>query len=147
MSLTGTYTRSLDEAQRFAVPKKMRDQFGDDKIKSLFVTPETEKSLGLYSPQSFEELAIRLADQPSNRVKRQNFLRMFYSRAEEVSLDSQGRVRIPERLIEFAHIESDVVLIGVHDHAEIWDSNVWDEFLKSHQEDYDQLATMAFEIT
>ncbi len=145
MSLTGTYTRSLDDTQRFAVPKRLRDQFGKGKINSLFVTPETEKSLGLYSPEAFEELARRLADQPTNRVKKQNFLRMFYSRAEEVSLDSQGRVRVPERLVEFASIQSDIVLIGVHDHAEIWDSKVWDQFLKQHQEDYDQLATMAFE--
>ena len=30
MTLTGTYTRNLDEKQRLAVPKRLRKQFSDE---------------------------------------------------------------------------------------------------------------------
>ena len=145
MPLTGTYERNLDDKQRLAVPKKLREQFGDGELASLYVAPGTEKSLFLYSPQAFNTLAARLSEKASNRVEIRNYLRLFYARAEEVPLDAQGRIRIPERLVEFAALKHDLVLLGVHDHAEIWDKAVWDEFLLSRSNQFDDLATQAFE--
>jgi len=145
MTLTGTYTRNLDEKDRLAVPKRLREQFTDEKLTSLYVAPGTEKSLALYSPSAFESLAERLAQRTSNRAEVRNYLRLFYARAERVSLDSQGRIRIPERLVEFAELHHDLVLLGVHDHAEIWDRDLWESFLQEHRSNFDDMATQAFE--
>jgi len=145
MTLTGTYTRNLDEKHRLAVPKRLREQFAQGKLSSLFVAPGTEHSLALYSPQAFEKLAHRLAERTSNRVEFRNYLRLFYARAEEVSLDGQGRIRIPDRLVELAQLKHDVVLLGVHDHAEIWDKGFWEQFLTQHGPEFDEMATQAFE--
>jgi MraZ protein len=145
MPLTGTYQRSLDEKQRLAVPKKLRDQFGEGELTSLYVAPGTEKSLELYSPQAFDSLAKKLAERTTNRAEVRNYLRLFYARADEVPIDKQGRILIPDRLVEFALLKRDVVLLGVHDHAELWDRELWDEFLRSHGSRYDEMATQAFE--
>ncbi len=145
MILSGTYTRTLDDKHRLAVPKRLREQFGEGKLISLFVAPGTERSLALYSPPAFETLAERLAGRSSNRMQVRNYKRLFYARAEKVSLDSQGRIRIPERLVELALLQHEVVLLGVHDHAEIWDSKLWAEFLSEHSSNFDEMATEAFE--
>jgi len=145
MTLTGTYARNLDTKQRLAVPKRLRDQFGGEEITNLFVAPGTETSLVLYAPSAFERLARRMAKRASNRSDVRNYLRLFYSRAENVELDGQGRIRIPERLVTFAGLDHDVVLLGVHDHAEIWDRGLWNEFLEQHTADFDDMATHAFE--
>lgn len=145
MPLTGTYERNLDDKQRLAVPKRLREQFGEGELTSLFVAPGTEKSLFLYSPQAFNSLAAKLSEKSSNRIDQRNYLRLFYAQAEEVPLDSQGRVRVPERLVEFAGLKHDLVLLGVHDHAEIWDQAVWQEFLVRSGARFDELATQAFE--
>jgi MraZ protein len=145
MALTGTYRRNLDEKLRLAVPKRLRDEFGEGDLKTLYVTPETDRSLGLYSPAAFELLAERLGERSNNRAQIRNYLRLFYSRAEQVDLDSQGRIRIPERLADFAQLTHDLVLLGVHDHVEIWDQAVWDEFLNRHGPEFDQMALRAFE--
>jgi MraZ protein len=145
MTLTGTYSRILDEKQRLAIPKRLREQFGGEDLNSLYVAPGTERSLALYSPQAFESLARRLAERTSNRAEVRNYLRLFYARAEEVVLDGQGRIRIPERLMEFARLEHEVMLLGVHDHAEIWDRRLWEEFLAAHGPQFDEMATQAFE--
>ncbi len=149
MALTGTYLRTLDKANRLAIPKRLRKEFSTEAktkdVSSLYVAPGTEKSLALYSPAAFERLAERLASRPSNQQNVRNYLRMFYARAEQVDFDSQGRIRLPERLADFANLDHDVVLLGVHDHAEIWDSKQWDTFLSQHEADYDDLATTAFE--
>jgi MraZ protein len=145
MALTGTYRRNLDEKLRVAVPKRLRDQFGEPDLKTLYVAPETDGSLGLYSPAAFQALAERLGERSNNRTQIRNYLRLFYSRAEQVDLDSQGRIRIPDRLAEFAQLKHDIVLLGVHDHVELWDQAVWDEFLTRHGPAFDEMAHRAFE--
>ena len=145
MTLTGTYARTLDEKHRLAVPKRLREQLGKDNLKSLFVTPETNHSLGLYSPEAFEQLAKRLQEHASNRADFRNYLRLFYARAEEVELDSQGRIRIPERLVEYGRLRHEVVLLGVQDHAEIWDQELWNSFLDQHGPNFDDMAAGALE--
>ncbi|MCC7424262.1 MAG: division/cell wall cluster transcriptional repressor MraZ [Planctomycetaceae bacterium] len=145
MPLTGTYERNLDDKQRLAVPKRLKEQFGEGELTSLFVAPGTEKSLFLYSPQAFNTLAAKLSEKATNRVEIRNYLRLFYAQAEEVPLDSQGRIRVPERLVAFAELKKDLVLLGVHDHAEIWDKDVWSQFLATSGAQFDQLATQAFQ--
>jgi MraZ protein len=70
---------------------------------------------------------------------------LFYSWAERVELDAQGRIRIPERLVKFAGLSRDIVLVGVHDHAEIWDAAAWEKFLGATGTAFDEIATQAFE--
>ncbi len=145
-SLTGTYERTLDQKFRLAIPKPLRRQLSQEEVLTLFVAPGTERSLFLFSPASFHDLGDRLAQRGTNRTETRNYLRLFYSRAEEVSLDGQGRIRIPERLVEHAALKHDVVLLGVHDHAEIWDKGLWDAFLaaNSNQNQFDEMASQAF---
>jgi len=145
MALSGTYTRLLDEKQRLAVPKRLCEDFNEPELNNFYVAPGTDKSLVLYSPAGFEKLARKIAKQSSNRVEVRNYKRLFYSRAERVELDAQGRIRIPERLVEFAGLSRDVVLAGVHDHAEIWDSAAWENFLRGTGAAFDEIATQAFE--
>lgn len=144
MTLTGTYTRNLDEKHRLAVPKQLREQFGERELSSLYIAPETERSLALYSTAAFDQLAARFAEGNSHGRDVRNYLRLFYSRAAQVELDKQGRIRIPERLVDFAQLKRDVVLIGVHDHAEIWDHDLWTEFLGKHGSEFDEMASTAF---
>lgn len=145
MALTGTYTRSLDDKSRLAVPKQLSDQFKEVELRSFCLAPGTQQSLVMYSPTGFERLARRISKQSSNRAGVQNYKRLFYARAEQVELDAQGRMRIPERLVKFAGLQRDVVLLGVHDHAEIWDAAVWENFLNQHGPAFDDIATQAFE--
>ena len=90
-------------------------------------------------------MAGRFNEKSSNRSEFRNYLRLFYSRAEEVAFDSQGRILIPERLVEFARLKRDVVLMGIHDHAEIWDKELWEGFLSEHSSDFDEMADRAFQ--
>lgn len=144
MALTGTYTRTLDEKQRVAVPKRLWEEFGETDLRSLYISPGTDKSLSLYSPRGFETLTARMAEQSTTRVDVRNYLRLLYSRSEKVDLDGQGRIRIPERLVEFGSLQRDIVLLGVHDHAEIWDAGAWEQFLAKNGAEFDEMAARAF---
>jgi MraZ protein len=145
MAITGTHLRSLDEKQRLAVPKRFRDALVQGNEITLFMAPETDRSLGLFGREVFERRAARLAETSGPAAHIRNYMRLYYSQAEEVEIDSQGRIRVPERLVEFARLRQEVVLLGVHDHVEVWDKELWDQFLTLHGTEFDRLATEAFE--
>lgn len=145
MPLTGIYSRALDDKRRVAVPKRLRDDFGEKELRSLYVAPGTDRSLVLYSPEGFHRLAERLEGRSANRAEVRNYLRLFYSQAERLDFDNQGRIRIPDRLAEFAGLQREVMLLGVHDHAEIWDRDLWEQFLARNGPAFDQMAAQAHE--
>lgn len=141
MPLTGTYLRTLDEKRRVAVPKRLREEFGGEDVKYLYIAPGTDRSLVVYSPQGFEELAARL----EGNFNQQNYLRLFYASAERVDLDSQSRIRIPDRLADYARLKHEAYLLGVQNRAELWDKETWDEFSARLTTDFDQLAAAAMQ--
>lgn len=145
MALTGTYERTLDDKQRLAVPKRLLDEFGEPDLKSLYVAPGLDGSLTLYSPIGFERLARKMSRQSPTRTDVRHYSRLFYARAEKLELDSQSRVRLPDRLVSLARLGREVVLLGVHDHAEIWDAQAWELFLKEQSAGFDEMAARAFE--
>jgi MraZ protein len=139
MALTGTYLRTLDEKLRLAVPKRVKDDFAEENLDSLIIAPGTEKSLVVYSPKGFDQFAAKLSSAPEH----QRYMRLFYSSAERMEFDSQSRVRIPDRLAEYAGLKKDVYLLGVQDHAELWDKDAWDAFTTTYTPEFDQLALRA----
>ena len=144
-TLTGQYQRVIDEKLRIAIPKPLRRQLSQEEELTLFVAPGTEHSISLFSRESFRDLGERLAQHATNRADSRNYRRLFYANADEVTLDVQSRIRIPERLVAHAGLKHDVVLVGVHDHAEIWDKELWEAFVADHTSQFDEMASHAFD--
>ena len=65
-------------------------------------------------------------------------------RIKPVELDRQGRVRIPQELVELVGLGREVVLLGVQDHLELWDRQRWEAYLAQKQNCYDEIAESAF---
>jgi MraZ protein len=142
MLLTGTFERSLDEKQRIAIPKRLRDALGESL--ALYVTPGNDGSLSLYTEEELSKLAARLAVSSPAQQEVRAFSRLFYAQAERVELDSQGRVRIPPELAQAAGLQKEVVLLGVQNHMELWDKQRWETYLAGQQPRYDEIAEAAF---
>jgi MraZ protein len=145
MLLTGTYTRTLDEKQRLAIPKPLRESLGFPDNTIFYLAPGTDGSLAFYPEQAFSRLAEQLGSGSPNGQDVRAFSRLFYAQAQRVDVDRQGRVRIPAELARLADLGKDIVLIGVRDHVEIWDRQRWDQYLSRQQSRYDEIAESAFE--
>lgn len=143
--LTGTYSRSLDDKQRIAVPKRVRDALGGDEITGLYLAPGTDGSLALYSEEAFFQMANHFENGSPTGQNVRAFSRVFYAQTESVEIDRQGRIRIPPDLVQLAGLKKEVVLLGVRDHLELWDKERWERYLSTMQTQYDSLAESAFE--
>lgn len=145
MLLTGTFARAVDEKLRVAIPKPLREALGELAKGVLYVTPGTDGSLALYTEDTLAEQARRLMEASPNATDVRAFSRLFYSRAQAVELDSQGRVRIPPELATLAGLGREAVLVGVLDHLELWERTRWEAYVAQRQNEYDRLAEAAFE--
>lgn len=145
MLLTGTFSRAVDEKLRVAIPKPLREALGELAKGVLYVTPGTDGSLALYTEDTLAEQARRLLEASPNAEDVRAFSRLFYSRAQAVELDSQGRVRIPPELAALAGLGKEAVLVGVLDHLELWDKTRWDAYVSQRQNEYDRIAEAAFQ--
>jgi MraZ protein len=135
----------MDEKQRIAIPKRLRDALQHDtELLALYVAPGTDGSLALYTEESFSSLAARLAAGPPTGQDVRAFSRLFYSQAQRVELDRQGRLRVPPELATLAALEKEVVLVGIQDHLELWNRERWQTYLAQRQAHYDDLAEKAF---
>ncbi len=143
MLLTGTYPRTLDDKKRLALPKRVRDLLGEPTL--LFVTPGPDQSLWLYTQVGLEALSAKLDQTPATDAEARVFRRLYFAQTEAVDVDKTGRILVPERLVQFAALGHEVVLIGVRDHLELWDAVRWQEYLTAHAPRFDAVAEGAFQ--
>jgi len=142
MLLTGTYPRTLDDKKRLTFPKRVRDLL--DSPETLYVTPGPDQSLWLFTQEGLEQLAAKLDQAPAADAEVRVFRRLYFAQTEAVDVDGSGRVLIPDRLIQFAGLGHEVVLIGVRDHLELWDAQRWQQYLGRHASRFDAVAEGAF---
>lgn len=140
--LTGTYPRSLDEKKRVALPKRVREILGEPT--TLYITPGPDQSLWLYTQSALERLAERLDAAPATDAEARVFRRLYFAQTEAVDVDKAGRILVPERLVQFAGLSQEIILIGVRDHLELWDAARWQRFVEQHSPRFDSVAENAF---
>jgi MraZ protein len=142
MLLTGTHPRTLDDKKRLALPSRIRDELGSPG--KLYVTPGQDQCLLVYSKEAYEQWAQKLDEAPATDAEVRLFRRLFFGQTEGVDVDRNGRVLLPERLIEFAGLKHEVVLLGVSDHLEIWDAERWRRYSEENAPRFDAVAESVF---
>jgi MraZ protein len=142
MLLTGTYPRTLDDKKRLALPRRVREQLGEPE--TLFVTPGPDRSLWLYTQAELERMAEKLDQAPATDAEARVYRRLYFAQTEAVDVDRSGRVLVPDRLMEFAGLSHEAVLLGVRDHLELWDAQRWNEYVQQHAPRFDAVAEGAF---
>ena len=123
--LIGSYEHTLDVKKRLSVPAKWRSIFGE----KLIVTTGLDSSLFIFSIEKWEVIAKEISEKGFYSEDSRNFARFILSNAFELSIDSHGRVLLPESLIKFAKLTTDIVLSGVYDRAEIWDKKEFEKVM------------------
>ena len=142
MLLTGTHPRTLDDKKRMALPKRVRELLQDPE--TLYVTPGPDQSLWLYTQKGLEQLSEKLDQTPATDAEARVFRRLYFAQTEAVDVDRSGRILIPDRLVQFAGLKHEVVLLGVRDHLELWDAQRWQGYLAQHAPRFDAVAESAF---
>ncbi|GAB4130178.1 MAG: division/cell wall cluster transcriptional repressor MraZ [Ignavibacteriales bacterium] len=143
----GSFKYSLDSKFRVSIPATMRKFLKPEANDTFVMTRGTTKCIIVYPMDHWKELvASRLNKLNAFDPQDAMFLRMFLQEAAEDKLDSQSRLTIPKKLIEFADIKKDVLILGVNQFIEFWNPDNYDTYLKENNKPYDEIAKEVMKI-
>ena len=128
----GTYDHSLDPKGRVILPRKFRDELGQDMV----VTKGIERCLYVFPLAEFQAFADKLRKLPLTERPSRDFVRVFVAGASQETADSQGRVVIPQALRDYAGLTKDIVVVGQLTRVELWDRGEWERYVPAAQAAY-----------
>jgi len=134
--LIGEYRYSIDDKKRVSIPARWQTELG----KKAIVTRGLDGCLFLYSQKEWKKLVDKISKLPLGQRDSRGFQRMMLSGAMEVSIDSLGRILIPDYLKKYADLKKKVVIVGLYNHIEIWDETRWEEYQSRSEKEVGDMA-------
>jgi len=136
----GQASYSVDAKGRVAIPAKMRNALNPEAKGIFTATRGLEQCIFLYPYDRWEEMEAEIGAKSNYDREARAFTRRIMMWAEEVTLDGQGRIVLPKALSEFAGVEDRALILGAYDRLEIWNPDVFEEYLNEETTDYETLA-------
>lgn len=136
----GEYEHSLDKKGRLIVPSKFREAAKTHYVEKFFITRGLDKCLFIFTEDEWKNQEMKFKNLSFTKRESRSFNRLFFSGTSEMELDKQGRILLPKYLKDFSGIKRDVVIIGVSNRIEIWAKDVWQEFYKTQQNSFEEIA-------
>ncbi|WP_026349683.1 division/cell wall cluster transcriptional repressor MraZ [Bordetella sp. FB-8] len=115
----GSSALTLDAKGRISIPTRHRDALAEQAGGSLTLTRHPDGCLLVYPRPEWEKKREQIAAFPMTARALQ---RLLLGSAQDVEIDSSGRVLIAPELRNAANMTRDVMLLGMGAHFELWDA-------------------------
>lgn len=138
--LMGEFHHNLDTKGRLILPAKIRENLGE----KFIITKGIDKCLFVYPLNEWESIIQKYRELPNTKEAR-DFMRFFLSCASECEFDRLGRINISEPLLKYASLNRECVIIGVNERLEIWNKDLWDNFVLENEKNFSNIADHLFE--
>jgi MraZ protein len=132
----GEYPYKVDEKGRLPLPPRFRRQMKD----GVILTKGTgERCITVYPAAEFERMSKKLAERAVTSANLRKLNRAIFGTAFSASFDGQGRIKLPERLREYANIGDAAIVVGVNTRVELWSDEGWKAEQPSSEEQASQI--------
>ncbi len=137
----GSFKYSIDSKGRIAIPAKLRRAVSPEANDTFVMTRGTAKCIDVYPLDIWNDLFNSKLSALSPFDSTQTaFVRLLMNRAAMDTLDSQSRLLIPKNLIEYAEIDKEVFILGALKKIEIWNPEIYEQYIKENEELFEQIA-------
>lgn len=123
MAFRGNFEYQLDDRNRVALPPKFREAFANGAV----LVPGLDGCIEVYTPEGYEAESNVVDRVPAYSAEGRQLRRAFYASSFDAQRDAQGRLLVPAKLLAYAAIERDVVVLGNDQRLEIWDRGLWEQ--------------------
>ncbi len=136
----GEFRHTIDAKNRIVIPAKFRAFIADvEDQKGFFILASPvrgeEHCLRLYTMSGWKKVVETLRQKADGAKDPSRYLRFFSSRAEFNKFDAQSRITIPQKLMDYAGLKGDVLLVGNMDWIEVWNVNEYQAATESLDEE------------
>jgi len=129
----GDFVHSMDPKKRITIPSVWRVQITAPR--SLYVLPDFYyRCLNVFPASAMAVKLEKIRRQSTTDKRAMQFARTLGAASDLVSWDSQGRIRIKDKLLEFAGLKDQVIMVGALDKFELWNPEYKSQVMKIDQE-------------
>jgi len=118
--LVGRSDHALDPKKRLTIPSGWRTDMGNPKF--VYVMPDRkERCLNLLPKAEMDVLLAKIREKALFDPALNRIYQVIGSQSERLDLDVQGRIRISDRLLQFANLKTTVAMVGSFRMIKLWD--------------------------
>ena len=133
---TGSYSNSIDVKGRVIIPTKLRYSLGE----RIWLVRGIDRCLYIFTQKEWDDYTGTYINNRSMTDARARKLQRFtLGGSHELEIDRQGRINLPQNLIDYAGIEKDVVFVGCPNRIEVWSAIELDKNMSLENLDPDEL--------
>ncbi len=116
----GNHPAKVEESGRLKLPTAFKDLIDQAGITQFYVTSPDGKSAEIWPVDRWEEQEAQLLEYGTMNEQVQNYLNITGYYGQQLKMDGQGRMVIPQILRGAAALEGDVVVLGKISHLEVY---------------------------
>lgn len=122
-----TVPGSLDSKGRVCIPATYRHILAAQNTQGVYVCPSfIDGALDAFGQSLLDSIAARLAAQdPFFSASFDDEATALIARTQALPIDENGRVRIPDAMIEHAGLKDKIVFVGKAQKFQIWDADAY----------------------
>jgi MraZ protein len=138
--LTGEFECKLDTKGRMMIPAGLKKKLPEAESEGLVINRGFKKYLVIYTKKEWDKKLDELNKLNQYESKNIEFIRYFTRGATELTLDNTGRINLPKLLLDYAKIDSEVVLTCQINKIEVWDKEAYRTMIDNEPDNFADLA-------
>lgn len=143
---TSEYECKLDAKGRLVLPARIKNNLPDSLSNEIVIRRGFEPCLVVYPMVEYKKIFNKLAGLNEFNEEHRTLQRNFFRGNVEAELDSNGRFLIPKKMLQYAQIEKDVTVVGAGNRIELWNPDVYEQYLIKDSTEFSKLAQKYLDI-
>lgn len=135
----GRFIHTLDAKKRINIPSKFRRVIPENE-NGLVLTQGSGGCIDVYTSAEWANVQEKLEKLNMYNQRDLLFLRMILQNINDVEMDSQSRIVIPQSLLDYSGIEGEVLVLGMLKKVELWNPAVYQKYISSADKSYEEAA-------
>ncbi len=137
----GSYLHQFDAKGRISLPASFRR--GHESAPFILIQAQPD-ALSLYPEDRWLRKQEELLEMMSKSPEYRPMILRLTSMAQEVTVDSQGRINVPDRLREAVGLDSEALIVGAIDKVELWNPARFEERTSETSGDFERFIGSIF---
>lgn len=129
----GEYDYALDNKGRLNIPAKFRKAISPNANETVIITVSQEKCLDVYPLDIWQDRIVsKLSDFSEMDKNQRRLTSLIGANSVDSVFDKQGRIMIPQKLLNYAELTNKVVIVGAFNRIELWNPEMRQKYLQEN---------------
>lgn len=139
----GNHPAKVEDSGRLKLPVPFKQLLDAANVTDLYVTSEDGKRAQVWPLAQWESIEAQLAKHSAMNEAVNKYLDMTSYYGQQVKMDAQGRIMLPQILRNTARLEGDVAVMGKITHLEVHNRTLFEQDLPTNALTTDDRKTVA----